>query len=823
MNKKIIQSTFNPRLQTNMMKYFLSLLILIFFYNNTIAQTTIEGKVETEDAGTIPFVNVLLLKSSDSTLVKGVITNDEGRYSFNNIENGTYLIASSMVGYTQSYSSPFTVDKQSVDIEIPDLLLTKNVEQLNEVSIVTTRPFIEKELDRTVINVANSIVSSGSTGLEVLERAPGVIVDRQNDAISLLGKDGVIVQIDGKRTYLGMADVVALLRSTSSDNIDKIELITNPSARYDAEGNAGIINIVMKENNSIGTNGSISVAGGSGRYTRERGSIQLNHRSENFNMFGSYSINQSGNYYDFELFRNQADGNRRSIAEQEMYIRMQSLGQNAKAGVDYYIGENTTIGLAWTGFWSDIQQRNPEARTTFRRQEPGSIYLQTLSSIRMSNISSNQIGNLNLQHKFGNSGGTISADITGGRFTRESDNKLVTDTIIPQDASNVSEELVTQMPTIIDILTFKLDYNLPLWEGWNMEAGLKSSTVESDNNLTLESGPTGALEIDPTLSNRFIYNEKVHAAYLSVRGSYSEKTELQLGLRAELTNSTGNSLTLNQKVEREYLDLFPSFFISQAFSDKYQLTFSYSYRIDRPSYQNLNPARWYLDPYSIERGNPFLNPQYTHALELQHSFNNKLFISFGASFIDDFVLKLIQPIDNQKAERIPQNIGAAEAYNVNISFPVTVMKDWKMQTNLMGLYDRFRYDFLGSPLEAENFSGRLNLNNSILLGKGWRGEISGWVSTPAVQAMFDVDWRGSLDVGIQKAFGERWKVKLSGQDLLHTSGLVIAGEAANFIQNYSIDFDSRVVMLSLNYSFGNQKLKNTQREVGSEEEIQRTN
>lgn len=806
------------------MRNSLSILILIFLYNYATAQTTIKGKVETEDAGTIPFVNILLLKSPDSTLVKGVVADEKGRYSLEKIENGTYLIAASMVGYTQSYTSTFKIDEQSEDINIPGLVLSKDVEQLNEVNIVTTRPFIEKEIDRTVINVGNSIVSSGSTGLEALEKAPGVIVDRQNDAISLLGKDGVIVQIDGKRTYLGMADVVALLRSTSSDNIEKIELITNPSARYDAEGNAGIINIVMKEDNNIGTNGSISVAGGSGRYARKRGSIQLNHRAESFNLFGSYSINQNGNYYDFELFRNQADGNQRSIAEQEMYIRIKNLGQNAKAGVDYNIGENTTVGLVWTGFWSDNQQRIPEAVTIFRRQEPGTIYLQTLSNIKMSNISSNHIGNINMQHKFKNNGGTISADLIGGRFTRENDNELVTDTIIPQDASELSEELVTEMPTTIDILTFKLDYDRPLWEGWNMEAGLKSSTVESDNNLTLESGPSGELEFDPELSNHFIYSEEVHATYVSVSGSPFEKTEVQVGLRAELTNSTGNSLSLDQKVERDYLDFFPSFFLSQTLSEEHKLTFSYSYRIDRPSYQNLNPARWYLDPYSIERGNPFLNPQYTHALELQHSYKSKLFISFGASFIDDYVLNIIQPIDNQKAERTPQNIGTAEAYNLNISFPVTIMKDWKLQTNLLGLYDRFRYEFMGTPLEAENFSGRLNLTNSILLGKGWRAEISGWMSTPAVQAMFDVDWRGSLDVGIQKSIGERWKAKLSGQDLLHTSGIVVNGEATDFIQDYSIDFDTRVVLLSLSFSFGNQKLEGpSARDAESEEEIQRTN
>lgn len=789
------------------------------------AQTGITGKVEDGENNPIPFVNVLLLKSADSSLVKGALTDENGLYVFKEVPAANYLVTASMLGYIQEYSSSFAIKGgNGSPVEIPALVLFEDVEQLDQVKIVTTRPFIEREVDRTIVNVANSIVSGGSTVLEVLERAPGVIVDRQNDNISLLGKEGVIVQIDGKRTYLDMTDVVAMLRSTSSENIDKIELITNPSSRYDAEGNAGIINIVMKENTSIGTNGNISIAGGSGRFTRERGSINLNHRSKRFNLYGNYSINRAGQYYDFDLYRNQTDGDQRNIIEQEMFMRIRNHGQNAKAGIDYFISESTSIGLGWTGFWNDSQTRTPEARSVFRRQQTGPAYLETLSTIKMSNISSNQVGNLSLQHDFKEKGGKLSADFILGRFTRENDNELLTATIIPEDASNIPDGLVTQMPTNIDILTFKIDYSKTLWEGWKFDIGVKSSTVESDNNLTLESGPVGDLEPDPELSNHFRYTEQVQAAYFNVGGSLFENTELQLGLRAEQTNSLGHSLTLNQEVEREYLDFFPSFFISNQFSEKHQLNFSYSYRIDRPNYQNLNPARWYLDPFSIQRGNPFLNPQYTHALELQYGINSKIFISFGSSFIEDYVLHIIQPIDSRNAERVPQNIGTSQSYNLNLSFPVNISKAWKIQANLLGLYSTFSYQFQGTPLEAEQISGRLNLSNSILLGKGWRGEISGWVNTPAVEAMFETRWRGSLDVGIQKSFGEKWKVKLSGQDLLHTNGLVIFGEAADFVQNYSLDFDSRVAMLSITYSFGNQKMEvSPQRETGSEEEIQRTN
>ena len=802
-------------------------LITLIFLGNAFclyAQSKINGKVEDTSSQPIPFVNVLLLDNKDSTLVKGAVSDETGNYIINNVPAGTYLLAASMVGYQKAYGSPLVIEEDKTRFTPPTITLSADVQQLDEIMVETTRPFIEKQVDRTVVNVANSIISSGSTGLEVLEKAPGVVVDRQNNSISLLGKEGVIVQIDGRRTNLAMADVVALLRGTSSDNIDKIELITNPSAKHDAEGNAGIINIVMKENNSIGTNGTVSIAAGSGRYDRERGSVQINHRSRKFNVFGSYSVNRGGDYWDFELYRNQADGDLRNIIEQEMYISERNLGQNGKLGLDYFISNNTTIGMVWTGFWSNTQGRNPEASSAFRRQESGPVYLQTLSNIRTSNISSNQMANLNLQHTFGADGGVLTADFDLGNFSREFDNDLSIETLIPDEPSNALEKLVTRMPVNIDILTFKMDYSRSLWGKWKVETGIKRSSVKSDNNLSLSSGTEGELEVDPELSNHFQYTERVNAAYASVSGTPFDKTEIQLGLRAEHTYSLGHSISLNQKVERDYLDLFPSLFVSRELTEKHDLNFSYSYRIDRPNYQSLNPARWYLDPYSFGQGNPFLKPQYTHALELQHGFKDKVFTSLGASFISDYVFYLIQPVDNQKAERTPQNIGTSQEYNLNISFPVTIMKDWKLQANLLGLYSRLQYNFQGIPLEVAQVSGRLNLTNSILFGNGWRGELSGWLNTPAVYAMFYMPWRGSLDAGVQKSFNEKWKAKLSMQDLLHTNQYISYGEAPGFTQDHGIRFDSRVVMLSVTYSFGNQKLKSIrQRKTGSEEEIQRTN
>ena len=348
----------------------------------TFGQTTLNGAIRDEAGKPLPFATVALLNarpglarpglahdSSETSgvrpsdrLAKSTASDQQGMYVFENVQAGSYIVRATVVGYQKTNSAVFDVANSPV--AVPALTLPETTEKLAEVQVTAKKPFVEQQLDRMVINVAQSIVGSGSTALEVLEKSPGVTVDYQNERLQLRGKDGVIVQIDGKQTYLSAQDVIALLRSMSSDNIEKIELITNPSAKYDAAGNSGIIDIRLKKNNAVGTNGTVSVAGGSGRLDRERGSIQLNHRTQKLNLFGNYSLNRGGNYWDFRFDRNQADPSptdaaQRSIGNQYTYLIFRDLGQNAKAGLDFSPTKNTTIGVVWTGFWSDHRERGP--------------------------------------------------------------------------------------------------------------------------------------------------------------------------------------------------------------------------------------------------------------------------------------------------------------------------------------------------------------------------------------------------------------------------------------------------------------------------------
>ncbi len=813
------------------MKTFLLLIGLTAFLCQAQAQTTLSGSIIDGTGKPMPFASVALLNARDSSVAQSTASDQQGAYVFAKVRAGQYVIRATTVGYQKVHSPAFDVANEPANV--PALRLWEMAGQLNTVQITAKKPFVEQQLDRMVVNVANSIVGSGSTALEVLEKSPGVTVDYQNERLQLRGKDGVIMQIDGKQTYLSAQDVIAMLRSMSSDNIETIELITNPSAKYDAAGNSGIINIRLKKNSNVGTNGTVSIAGGSGRFDRERSSLQLNKRTKKLNLFGNYSLNRGGNYWDFRLNRNQpdpssSDASRRNIVSQTTYLTFRDVGQNAKAGLDFSPSKSTTIGVVWTGFWSDHRETGP-AGASFRRSEGGPVYLQTSTNKTYTTVSQNQLINLNVQHSFGEKNGRLgfgqlTADFDVGHFSRQYSNSLLTETLIAiGDVSQPVAGLLITQPSTIDIRTVKIDYNRPLSNGWKMETGLKSASVKTDNDLHLSSGPSGALVTDPALSNHFQYTERVNAAYASVSGKWGT-TNVQAGLRTEHTHSEGNSITLSQVVVRDYMKWFPSVFLSRPLSPDQTLTFSYSYRIDRPNYQNLNPARGYVDPFAYSIGNAYLKPQFTHALEGKLSLKNGVFASLGANYTSDLMFFTIHALEGNKTYVTTENLGHSQGYTLTLSYPLTVVKGWQLQTNVLGYYNRFQYDYEGTVLQIQNVAGRVNGNNAFTLGHGWTAELNGWVSTPAVNGIWASPWLGALDTGVQKVVSSALKVKFSLQDVFHTNRFRPSVNTPNGNQAGTLTFDTRVAMLNLTYTFGNQKLKGErQRRTGSDDETRRAN
>jgi hypothetical protein len=341
--------------------------------------------------------------------VKGAITNTSGQYVIEKVEMGAYRVATSMLGYQKVYSQAFHLQDSQMAFTVPALTLQEDVQMLSAVEVKSTRPFIEQQVDKTVLNVENSLVASGGNALEVLEKAPGVVVDAQNERISMKGREGVLIMLDGKPTYLSATEVINLLRNTPSNSISSIEIITNPSAKYDAAGNSGIINIRLKRNSgNYGMNGNLVIGGGYGRFPKANTGLTLNVRQGKYSLFGNYNYDHREGFGAIDIERRFSEDNTTSIVAQKGYRPNKSDGHTFKLGADYFIGKKNTLGILINGMVNhdraNIQNENRVLDSRYT--------LQSLSTMTNTTIRQMQRGaaNLNYKHTFDSTGRELTAD-----------------------------------------------------------------------------------------------------------------------------------------------------------------------------------------------------------------------------------------------------------------------------------------------------------------------------------------------------------------------------------------------------------------------------
>ncbi|GAB4017637.1 outer membrane beta-barrel protein [Spirosoma koreense] len=799
--------------------YCLLLLTLSSAFGQPLTRGTVKGQVGTVAGKPLEFTTMMLLKARDSTLVKGAISDADGKYAFENIGAGRYLVAAQQIGYHKTYSAPFAIDEAQPAIELPALAMTDESKNLTEVKVVAQKPFIEQQVDRTVVNVENSIVASGSTALEVLEKAPGVTIDRQNDQIQLKGKSGVIVYIDGKQTYLSQQEVSNLLKNTPSDNIASIEIITNPGSKYDAAGNSGIINIKMKKNKNFGTNGTFIVGGGYGWVNNLSGgrkdlpklntSLNLNHREGKVNLFGNYSYTNRQSAQNNEINRVIPFNGRTTYFDQFSYRPNQFVGHSYKAGLDYFVSNKSTIGVLVNGFSNDWRSdgQNNTLISDENHQQTSKPFTRTDARNYLSNLT----GNVNYKYDFDGKGREWTIDADYVHYGGQNTNNLST---IYYGTTNQpirpNQDVRNNMPSTINIAAFKTDYVHPTKTG-RLEAGLKSSFVDADNNTIYDTlvQETRQWLPDASRSNQFKYNENINAAYINYAGKFG-KLKVQAGLRAEHTHSVGTSVTLNQTVDRNYLNLFPTMFLSRQLDTNNVLNLSFSRRIDRPDYQNLNPFVFYLDPYTYSKGNPFLRPQYTNSVELTHVYKNMFTTTLGFSRTTDFInQETPRQIASENITYVtPENQGHLDNVSLNISFPVTVTKWWKMQNNINSYYQNYQTFYSGTPYEVKLVAYNLYTSQNFTLSKTMTAELSGWYNSASQYGFYRSQPMGAFSVGVQKKVMEgKGSFKLNVNDPFWLN--YFRGRAA--VQD--IDFrvlsrwESRRIMLTFTYRFGNQNVK----------------
>ena len=811
----------------------LSLLLIGNSFNgqaqNTPAQMNEKGKVTgivlRTDNKPVEFATVTLLKVKDSTLVKGAISDIEGKYVFEGIPEGQYLVAAANMGMKKSFSKPVKVNGSPV--KVGPIVLSEETRSLKEVNVTGKRPFIEQKADKMVVNVENSIVAAGGTALEVLQQSPGIQVDK-DDNISMRGKNGVIIMIDGKPTNMSPQDVALLLKNMPSSNIDQIELIANPSAKYDAAGNAGIINIKLKKNSNFGTNGSVNATYGQGALPRGNGGLNLNHRNEKINVYGSYNYNYNRQFENLDIDRDNMEASGRIVFDQNSYLDKKSQYHGAKAGIDWFLNKNHTVGVMvnvagnrWNG------SGNSQTWIGNGIRVDSSLRTITANSQNMNR----QSYNLNYKGRLDTTGRELNIDLDYSRNAEDQFSDLYSGYMDAVGKIHFRGDTTRSLqPSIINIKTAKIDYTHPLRNNAKFEAGVKVSFVDSDNNSRFDSLRHGNWEYDYNRSNYFIYKENVNAAYLNFSKQF-KKFGVQAGLRAEQTNVEGNSVTLKQVNDTSYLNFFPSIFLSYAAGKDHQWGLSFSRRLQRPSYDDLNPFEFYLDRYTKAGGNPNLRPQYSSNFDLTHTFKSFLTTAIGYSHTKDMLSRILEAgVDPETGDTTIvvykyMNVAKKDNVNLNISAPVPITKWWNSFTTFSVFYNAFETTVNNELIKRSSGGFFGNTQHTFTLGKGYTAEASFWYNSRQIsqEGLFKMNPMYAFNVGFQKTvLKKKGTIRLNVNDVFQTQRFGGTYSVTNRTVKLANTWDSRQVRVSFTYRFGNSNVKEARnRKTGLEDEQSR--
>lgn len=798
-----------------------NLLLVVFFTGISqllYAQTfSIKGQVKNQQNEVVSFATLAVHANKDSSLAKADIADENGGFRISNLKAGKYFIKVSAVGFSPFNSPVFElVDK---DIEFQPFTVSADTKQLGEVKVVASKPLIEVQNDKIVFNVESSINATGLNGLEILQKSPGVQVDKDEN-ILVKGKAGVRIYIDGRPSPMSGKDLASILKSMNSSDIEAIEVITNPSAKYDAAGDLGIINIRLKKNKKLGTNGNLNLGGNFGITPKYNGSINLNHRDKKVNIYGNYSYNQ-GAWHNQTL----DDQILNNVAYNKTWKGLwRDTSHNAKVGMDYFINSKNTIGVNITGRASDHNGGGESQTLIGNIARPDSAILNS----RTSNPEKNKNLNFNLNYRYADTTGhELNIDADYGIFTSRGISYQPNTYEFPNsDRPSFSRNFVTKTPIDISIKSFKVDYEQPLKKG-KLGYGIKLSDVKSDNTFDFFNMLNDVEVRDIDKSNNFVYTERVYAAYANYNVSLNKKWDLQLGLRAERTQSLGKLTSFKQndldKVDTSYINLFPSGALSYKVSEHHSLNLNYSRRINRPSYQNLNPFEYRIDELVYSKGNPFLRPEYANNFKLTHVYKGKLTTSIGYWRTRLPVVGLRFLYDESRTYFIAQNLDHTQGFSLDMSLSTDITKWWNIYVNVSGYSNVWKGNLQnGLVVNNSTIAANANAQSTFKLKDNWTIELSGWYNSPYRRIDYNRAM-GTMDAGVQKKF---WKdnatLKVSFTDVLHTGRGGYHSEYAGIATNLRFKWESQQLRVNFTYRFGSNEIKAARnRRGGSEDELNR--
>ena len=764
----------------------------------------ISGTVTADKKNKLEAATVLLLNAKDSALIRTVVSDKEGSFGIANVKDGSYLLKVSAAGYKEVFTAPLLLDTSNNSVSGISIDLSPSVKTLQNVSVQTKKPFIEQKIDRTVVNVDASISNVGATALEVLEKSPGVTVDKDGN-ISLKGKSGVTILVDGKQTYLSGPDLANLLKTMNANQLDQVEIMTNPSAKYDAAGNSGIINLKTKKNKAKGWNGNVNLGYGQGAYAKTNNSLNLNYRNNKFNVFMNYGFRQHKGFQDLQISRNYYDAgkNLTGIFMQPTHMTNSGSNNNVKMGIDYTVNKRTSIGLVATAFSSP--NRFDGFSSGFSMNPDSSVNRITTSANSNKDKWENKTVNINFSHKFDSTGTELTADADYLTYSNLGVQNFENNQYDNNWNHQAREQIKGLLPVDINIYSAKTDFSKTFKKGLKFEAGWKSSFVSTDNSSDYFNYVNNNWEPDYGKSNHFTYKENINAAYVNVNRQY-KKLGVQAGLRFENTNyrglQFGNPLRNDSSFSHTYAGLFPTLFLNYKVSEKNQFTMSVGRRIDRPGYQDLNPFLYYINKYTYMQGNPFLKPQYSRNIEVSHIYNNKLTTAVNYSITNDFFTGVFRT-KNDTTILTRGNLSTRKTLGISINAEIPVQKWWNVSLNVNASNKKVNGFANGDFIRSDAESYSVNANNRFTLNKGWSMELSGFYNSLDRNGQFTIQPFGQLSGGIAKQlFNNKATLKLNVRDIFNSTSIDGAIKYQNVTEHFYQSHEAPVFNLGFTWRFG---------------------
>jgi hypothetical protein len=803
------------------MRLLLFALISLTSFFNAAAQDggTVTGTVNGAAGKPSEAATVSLLRAKDSSVIKLSATGKDGTYTFEQVAYGTYRVASTAVGHQKAFSPAFEISAQKTTIQLQPLQLAPTAKALNGVTVTAQRPAVEHKVDRTVVNVDASPTNAGATALEVLEKAPGVMVDKDGN-ISLKGKDGVLVLVDGRPTQLSGQDLANLLRNMPASQLDQVEIMTNPPARYDAEGNAGVLNIKTKKKNTAGYNGTLTLGYTQGRYAKYNEGLNLAYRAGKVALFSNFNHYANKGFETLSIQRNLRDESTNTLEnyfDQVSKKTMKGSSYQGRIGMDYFASKKTTLGFTLSGYHSPYSSIN---RNTTNISTPA----KELESITRAQVEQNttwqSVGaNLNFRRALNPNGRELTADLDYNAYDSRN-SQFMTNAYFDAggDALQKADTLLGALPQDIRIYSGRADYTHPLKKGTKIEGGVKATIVRTDNNVIYDSIQYGNTVRDRGRSNHFRYEEAIQAAYVNFNTSLTKKISTQLGLRLENTLSKGHQLTTGETFERPYTQLFPTAYFQYKANDKNNFGLNYGRRLRRPNYESLNPFIRFMDRYTYSQGNPELRPQFSHNIELTHSFRNLLTTTLNYTATNDIFQGVIQQ-KGQEAYMRQENIAKQRQLGLSLSANIPLTKWWTSNTYVNLFSNHFEGLVNNTPVSFTATTMALNGSQQFKITKTTTAEISGWYRTPGLMGVMRMESMGMLSAGFsQQVLKSKGTLRLTVRDIFYTQRASATSRYGNVDAAFQEVRDSRVASLAFSYRFSKGKVAGPRKSAANEEQ-----